>query len=342
VRVLDRFPHPAPQAPRSRILPLFLPFAGCPQRCIFCDQQAQTGQPPEPPEAALDRLAALLAAPGPPAELAFYGGTFTSLPGRLAERLLDAAAPHKAGGRLTAIRCSTRPDALDPGRLADLKRRGLDTVELGVQSFADAALAASRRGYAGSVAEAACAQVRAAGLGLGVQLMPGLPGHTFADFRRDIARACALAPGFVRLYPCLVLDNTPLAELWRAGRYAPWTLPDAVEALALALLGLWDAHVPAARIGLAEQDGLPVLAGPRHPALGQMARARALFLSVRRRVDRLAERDQRPDTLLCPRRWQGEILGQGNALAAEYAALGVAVTFADVEAFTLGIDDGDG
>ena len=115
-----------------------------------------------------------------------------------------------------------------------------------------------------------------------------------------------------------------------------------VEALAQALLTLWDARVPAARIGLAEQDGLPVLAGPRHPALGQMARARALFLRVRQRVARLSERAERPDTLLCPRRWQGEILGQGNALAADYAALGVAVAFADVAAFTLGIGGGDG
>jgi histone acetyltransferase (RNA polymerase elongator complex component) len=333
VRTLARFPHPAPATLRSRILPLFLPFAGCPQRCIFCDQHSQTGQAPDGPDTALARLRALLSQPGPPAELAFYGGTFTSLPGTSAERLLDAAAPHKASGRLSAIRCSTRPDALAPSSLADLKQRGLDTVELGVQSFDDNALAASRRGYSGAAARAACDLVRSSGLSLGIQLMPGLPGHTPAAFRDDIATTCDLAPSFVRLYPCLVIDRTPLAELWRAGAFIPWPLDATVDALARALLELWAAGIPSARIGLAEQDGLAILAGPRHPALGQIARSRALLLHVRQILAKLSPA---PTALLCPRRWQGEVLGQANALAADYAALGLDVAFGDVAEFTLG------
>ncbi len=344
MRPLDRFPHPEPpRSGRAPVLPFFLPFAGCPQRCIFCDQHGQTGQASEPLGAAFERLSGLLADLGGPDglarphELAFYGGTFTSLPAPWPQRFLALAAPHKAAGRLAAIRCSTRPDAVPLALLAELRALGLDTIELGVQSFDAAALAASQRGYSGDVARAACALVREAGLSLGVQLMPGLPGQTPEAFRRDIAQTAALKPDFARLYPCLVLEGTPLAELWRSGAYAPWSLDTALDALAEALRALWTANIAAARIGLAEQEGLRILAGPRHPALGQLARALALLLHVRQRLAALPASAGPADTLLVPSRWQGEALGQGNALRAEYAALGLAVRFHDAEEFALGV-----
>ncbi len=331
-RILSRFAHPEPPrqnpqgAARPGVLPVFLPYAGCPQRCVFCNQQAQTGQAPEPLSAIHERLAAHLAttARHAPQELAFYGGTFTALPDAWPRRFLESAASHVASGRITRIRCSTRPDAVDAPLLAELKGLGLSLVELGVQSFDAAALAASSRGYDGSTALAACHLVRQAGLGLGVQLMPGMPGQGVAAFRADIATAAALRPELARLYPCLVLEGTPLAESWRAGEYAPWSLDAAQEELSSALLALWEAGIPVARIGLAEQPGLKVLAGPRHPALGQLARSRALLLFAQGKLSALPESAQ---VLLVPRRLQGEVLGQRNALAGAYAALGLRVEF---------------
>lgn len=307
---------------------MFLPFAGCPQRCAFCNQQAQTGQAPEPLSAILARLAARLSATAaaPPQELAFYGGTFTALPDGWPQRFLELAAPHLATGRITRIRCSTRPDAVSAPLLAELKALGLSLVELGVQSFDDAALAASARGYDGATALAACRLVQAAGLGLGVQLMPGLPGQSKTAFRADISTTAGLRPELARLYPCLVLAGTPLADVWRAGRYAPWSLDAALEEVAPALLKLWAAGVPAARIGLAEQPGLTVLAGPRHPALGQLVRSRALLLFVQ---GKLVELNRPAQVLFVPRRLQGEVLGQKNALAGDYAALGLCVRLWD-------------
>ena len=392
-RILARFPHPEPQHPahKARILPVFLPFAGCPQRCVFCDQAAQTGQAPEPLDALYHRLEALLslppavdasssggpgesfnhpgkadpsAAPGvtfdaapdatpdatldggrserpgrhtaespqPAQELAFYGGTFTALPEPWPRRFMELAGRSLASGRLSRIRCSTRPDAVDPARLDELKALGLSLVELGVQSFDDAALSASQRGYDGQTARRACRAVREAGLSLGIQLMPGLPGHTPAAFQADVAQAAAFAPELTRLYPCLVLAGTPLAERWRAGAYAPWDLETTVEQLALALPVLWAAGVPTARMGLAEQQGLAVLAGPRHPALGQMARSAALLAVVRQRLAELPREgmmQESPTILALPRRLQGEVLGHKNALAPHYAALGLSLHFWD-------------
>jgi len=336
-----RFAHPEPPrpsaAPRPRVFPVFLPLAGCPGRCLYCNQPAQTGQAPEPLGAVLERARAELSALAQPVELAFYGGTFTALPLPWQHRFLDLATELRDSGRVTRVRCSTRPDAVTPALLAELRARGLDLVELGVQSFQDRALAASGRGYGGALALAACRMVAEASLGLGVQLLPGMPGHGPDDLAGDVEVVASLPfearPEFVRLYPCLVLEGTGLAGLWRAGEFSPWPLPVAVEALAAALRVLWAAGVPTARLGLAEEPGLAVLAGPRHPALGQMARARALFLHVR---DLLAGLPAPVATLLVPARWQGEVLGQGNALAADYAALGLRVEAGAGPEFALG------
>ncbi len=318
------FYHPEPRNSAHVIYPVFIPFAGCARRCIFCAQTAQTGQAERTAQAALAGLAQALklraVQGGAPVELAFYGGTFSALP--LAEQLacLELAAELREKGLLCALRCSTRPDAIDEKILARFKEYGLNTVELGVQSFSPAALAASGRAYDGALAVRACEMVREYGLVLGIQLLPGLPGSSPEDFLRDIETTAGLAPDFARLYPCLVLEGTGLAELWRAGSYAPWELEPCLDRLAAALPRLWNAGIKVVRLGLAQEQSLAgqILAGPVHPNLGGRARARALLDLVR---NALAAFGKTPQALYCPRRFQGEIWGQSGELKPIYAGL---------------------
>ena len=148
--------HPRTTRAGTRVWPVFLPHLGCRWRCRFCDQHLQTGRPEAGLTATHDTLARELAAAldsgRPPLEIGFFGGTFTALPEDWQHRFLDLARTYKERGLLTRIRCSTRPDALYPEGLAALKARGLELVELGVQSFDDAALAASGRGHDGAAA----------------------------------------------------------------------------------------------------------------------------------------------------------------------------------------------
>ena len=85
--------------------------------------------------------------PGRRPEVAFYGGTFTGLPVERMSALLGAVRPFLEKGLFASIRVSTRPDALDRQRLDLMKRCGVSTVELGVQSMSDRVLAASGRGH---------------------------------------------------------------------------------------------------------------------------------------------------------------------------------------------------
>lgn len=347
------FPHPEPKKRNRRIHPVFLPFSGCPVQCVFCAQDIQTGVAPgEGPNAIRETLARTDATlrvrrerglPAP--ELAFFGGTFTALSQDAFHDCLGAAESWKGKGLVTELRCSTRPDALTHSILAELKAAGFGLVELGVQSFSDPALSLSRRGYTGEQALHGCLMVREAGLELGIQLLPGLPGLDRPAALRDAEIAASLAPTCARLYPCLVLEGTALAAWWREGGYHPWTLEGSVEHLADALRLFWRAGTPVIRMGLAEEPGLAahVLAGPRHPNIGGMARGLALYTLVREELEALRVRTGSGGLprLFAPRRCQGEFWGQGGGLVSAYAALGLArdrVTFWEDERLALVFD----
>lgn len=317
------FPHPEPVSGRPRIRPVFLPFAGCPSRCSFCNQHAVTGNPPRSLDEIYHSLEAELEADQRPMELAFYGGTFTALPAPWPRRFLELAARLRASGRVTRVRCSTRPDAVSPGILTLLADHGLDLVELGIQSFHDPCLLATRRGYDAATALDACERVRGAGFDLGLQLMPGMPMQNRMVFDEDVRQAVEVAPECVRLYPCTVLDGTPMAMDWEAGRYPPWTLEATVEALGAALLRLWDAGIHVIRMGLPPEPGLGahVLAGPTHPALGQLARSEALYHYIARCF---AAEPEAPASLTAPERYRSDLLGHKRCMIPRYAALGLA------------------
>lgn len=317
-----KFRAPEPAIPKTRVHPVFLSFRGCPVRCAFCAQTLQSGQSEREPGALLAAVDKELHAAETPRELAFYGGTFTSLP--LEEQLacLRLSAKHKQAGRVTRVRASTRPDAVTRDGLARLREAGLDLLELGVQSFSDAALAASSRGYTGEAAAEGCAMVTESGLALGVQLMPGMPGMRGEMFTRDVRAALACGPEVLRLYPCLVLAGTGLAVLFERGRFTPWPLETTVGLLANAQLRAWEAGTRIIRIGLAPQAELDqggILAGPRHPSLGSMVRGLALLRYIEGHLagmERVAE-------LSLPRRFQGEFWGHKGDLRETYAALGI-------------------
>jgi len=341
VNISRTFPHPEPPSVRTRVWPVFLPFAGCPYRCVFCAQDKQTGRDNAVLESILaeleNDLESVLQQGRGPYELAFYGGTFTALPAPWPETFLGLAARFRERGLITRVRCSTRPDCVDASTLSRLRSLGLDLVELGIQSFDDETLRASGRGYDGSIARRACELVKASGLALGIQLLPGLPGDRPGVFAEDVRTAAALEPETARLYPCLVIRDTPLATLWEKGEFEPWTLARAKTELADALLVLWARGVRVIRLGLAPEGTLEanILAGPWHPAFGQSVRALALMQFLRARINDLG---RRPTALVVPRKYSGELYGHGRELAPSYFDLGVSeanVTFTDDAIFTL-------
>ena len=265
---------------RATILPIFVPHLGCPNDCVFCDQKRISGSPL--PASGQDVTSALEAAKQQGLsgmELAFYGGSFTAVSERLQRELLQAAAPYRADGTVVSIRLSTRPDAVDEEKLAMLRSYGVETVELGAQSMDDGVLTASGRGHTAADTARAAGLVKAAGLRLILQMMTGLPG---SSRERDVETArqiIALGPDGARVYPTVIVKNTPLEDMWRAGTYREHRVEDAVDVCADILPLFEKAGIPVIRLGLnptEELSGGSAVGGAYHPALGELVRSEIL------------------------------------------------------------------
>lgn len=260
---------------RESIIPVFVPHLGCPNDCVFCNQRRISGSlAPACPE---DVTRAIESAGGGTSQLAFYGGSFTAIPAGEQEALLGAARPYLRSGRLSSIRLSTRPDAIDGEVLLRLRRYGVETVELGAQSMDDRVLALSGRGHTAQDVEDASRQVKAAGFRLILQMMTGLPGSDDETDVETARRLAALGPDGVRVYPTVIVRDTTLCDLWRAGRYKEHTVEDAVRVCARILPVFEKAGIPVIRLGLNPTDELSggdALGGAYHPALGELVKAR--------------------------------------------------------------------
>jgi hypothetical protein len=114
-----------------------------------------------------------------------------------------------------------------------------------------------------------------------------------------------------------VLSGSPLAEIFKAGRYRPPTLAEAV-AQAKALLRLFHRNqIKVIRMGLQAADGLSdpavVLGGPYHPAFGHLVYASLYRDAARLLLKRVKPLPEAPILRIRPRelsRLQG--LGKEN------------------------------
>ena len=149
---------------------------------------------------------------------------------------------------------------------------------------------------------------------------------------------CRLRPDAVRIYPCLVLEGTPLAELWRQGSYTPWSTEKTIGTVSRATLRLWRSGIPVIRIGLPPEKGLlpHVLAGPWHPALGSLVRSRVLLHLLLGHA--IGKGHKAVQGLDCPRRYQGELWGHRGANREGLRRLGIShdvVRYTEESRFTL-------
>lgn len=263
---------------RRLIIPIFIPFGGCAHQCVFCDQKGITGSSAMPSldevRATIETYLSTWKGKGP-REAAFYGGSFTGLAVETQAGYLKAAGDFLRSGRLSSLRLSTRPDYIDAEIAGFLKSHGVATVELGVQSMVDEVLRLSGRGHTARHTAEAVRALRDEGMEVGLQLMPGLPGDTRDTVMRTVRETIALCPGFVRVYPTVVLEGTPLHRMYLAGDYRPWGLGEMVEVCADAKRLLDAAGVPIVRMGLQQTVELSrsLVAGPFHPSFRQLVDA---------------------------------------------------------------------
>lgn len=271
-------------------IPIFIPHLGCPNICVFCDQRNISGR--ETPIGARDIGKVIeewikTASPNDDVELAFFGGSFTGIPREEMTAYLEAAHGYVRSGAVSGIRISTRPDYIDNGILDILERYGVKVIELGVQSMNDDILLRSKRGHTVKDVEEAARLIKKRGFVLGIQIMPGLPGDTPETSLETALKVISLEPGLVRVYPAVVLKNTELETYFWQGLYKPLSVDEAVSICAGIVPLFRSAGISVVRIGLHYSEALEdsVVAGPFHPALGEMVESRILLDRIIRIIE---------------------------------------------------------
>jgi len=284
-------------------------------------------------------------------DLIVIGGTFTAHEASYRETFirscLDAmngfragsleaaqAANESARSRCIGLTIETKPDMFLGPEVEHSLGLGTTRVELGLQSTHDDVLVRVHRGHTDAQSRAAIARAKAAGLKVGVHMMPGLPG---ADVDRDLASFHALfddpayRPDFLKIYPTLVLQGTALHAMWSSGRYTPLTTEDAVELIARvkAIVPRW------CRIQRVQREiGAPEIRdGPKKGDLRVLAKERLRSLGLSCRCIRCREVgfrgiDPRPEALALRREDYESSGGHEVFLSLEDPGLEVLVAYA--------------
>ena len=264
---------------RPFIIPIFLPHAGCPHQCVFCNQVPITGAKhgalaPDKIRIQIREFLNYKKENRKPVQIAFFGGNFLGLKPEEIKSWLELAGEFVSQGLVDGIRFSTRPDTIDADRLDILENYPVATVELGVQSMDDQVLALAGRGHRASDTIRAVEALKERQLGVGLQMMVGLPGDSEAQALVTARKIADLDPDFVRIYPTVVVENSRLAQWFKKGEYLPLTLEDAVTLVKKIYLLFKQEEIDVIRMGLQASKDLEddsfVLAGPYHPAFGHL------------------------------------------------------------------------
>lgn len=285
---------------KQYIIPIFVPHLGCPNDCVFCNQRLISGQQKmitkkDVKKIIDEHLKYLKEDENVYKEVAFFGGSFTGIEKEKQEELLQTAYEYIENKKIDSIRISTRPDYINKEILKMLKKYKVQTIELGVQSSNDYILKRSNRGHNFEQVKKASRLIRWHRFKLGHQMMVGLPESTRIDEINTARALIKLKPKMVRIYPVLVIKNTKLEEEYNEGIYQPITVTQAVE-ITKELVKMFEAkHIDVIRIGLQntdtitnpEKDESEVVAGPYHPAFGQLVESAMWYDSIVAKIKKL-------------------------------------------------------
>lgn len=274
------------------IIPLFISHEGCPHDCVFCNQDRISGSTErvtaEKVYETVDEYLETIDRTNATVEISFFGGTFTAIPEERQRELLNVAREYKDKKLIDKIRMSTRPDYIDDYILTYLKEYKVDIIELGVQSLNNKVLHASGRGHTAEDVERASKLIKQYGITLGHQIMPGLPSDNYERDIETVKESIKMKPDICRLYPSLVIKDTPMERMYQNGIYKPYTLEEAVNVCKEMFKLYTEAGVNVIRIGLqpteAIAEGKDVIAGPFHPAFRELVEGSLMVDSIKEQL----------------------------------------------------------
>jgi len=184
-------------------------------------------------------------------ELVIVGGTFLFMPrdyqenfikscydalnGTNSKNLQEAKSNNEhAQIRNVGFTIETKPDYCKKEHVDWMLNYGITRIEIGVQSLQERVYEIVNRGHNYNDVTESFQISKDAGYKIVAHMMPGLPSVTPTEDILDFKKLFddpQLKPDMLKIYPSLVLENTPLYEEYQQGKYSPYSNEDLINVL---------------------------------------------------------------------------------------------------------------
>jgi histone acetyltransferase (RNA polymerase elongator complex component) len=269
---------------RHYSIPIFVPELACPHQCIYCNQHLISGINKIPNSSdvisTIESYLSTINYAENEVEVGFFGGSFTGISIEEQINYLQLVQPYINRGIVKSIRISTRPDYITEENLLILKKYNVKTIELGAQSLDNEVLAKSERGHFVADVEKASVLIKSYEFDLGLQMMIGLPGDNLEKSIATANKIIELKADNTRIYPCVIIKNTKLEQLYLNDEYLPLSLSESIIYLKKLITLFEDHDIKIIRVGLHPSKDLDegaFIAGPYHPSMRQIAETEIWF-----------------------------------------------------------------
>jgi elongator complex protein 3 len=184
-------------------------------------------------------------------ELVIVGGTFLFMPRDYQENFIKSCydalngidsknlQEAKSNNEHAKIRnvgftIETKPDYCKKEHVDWMLNYGVTRIEIGVQSLQERVYKIVNRGHSYSDVTESFQISKDAGYKIVAHMMPGLPTVTPAEDISDFKKLFddpQLRPDMLKIYPSLVLENTPMYDDYKQGKYSPYSDEDLINVL---------------------------------------------------------------------------------------------------------------
>lgn len=140
-------------------------------------------------------------------------------------------------------------------------------------------------------------------------MMVGLPESTREDEINTAKALIKLKPKMIRIYPVLVIKGTKLEKECKEGIYEPLSVVQAVEICKQLVRLFTNKKIQVIRVGLQNTDEIcepgsnesEVVAGPFHPAFGQLVESSMWYDAIVEKIKKLNVKVKEVEVFVNPR-----------------------------------------
>lgn len=140
----------------------------------------------------------------------------------------------QAAHRMVGLVIETRPDTITPASLHFFRELGCTKVQVGIQSTRQEILDRNRRATTVDEIARSLALIRLFGFKIHTHLMVNLLGSSPDEDKRDFATFVTdprFLPDEIKLYPCALVQGTPLVQEYEEGRWRPYSEQELLDVL---------------------------------------------------------------------------------------------------------------